>query len=145
MYDLGVSGARTWAWCGGSMLGLFLGLQLVTGVLLSIHYRRSPDEAFFRVQHVIRDVPGGWFLQRMHANGASFFFIVIYAHLCRGLYYGSYRIKLVWLTGIVLLVLSIGVAFTGYVLVWGQISYWGLTVITNLVGAMPYVGPRLVD
>lgn len=120
-------------------------MQVLSGLFLSIHYNSGVEEAFGSVQHIIRDVPGGWFLQRVHANGASFFFIILYAHLCRGLYYASYRIYWVWLTGMLILVLSMGVAFTGYVLVWGQIRYWGLTVIVNLVGALPYVGSALVE
>ena len=144
-YDLKTCITSRWSWCGGSSLALFLVVQLVTGFILTRHYDNSLEGAFERVQRVIHDIPAGWLIQSLHANGASFFFIVLYAHLGRGLYYGCYKKYPVWLSGLVILIVAMGTAFTGYVLVWGQIRYWGLTVITNIVGALPYVGTTLVD
>ena len=132
-------------WNFGRLLGLILGLQIVTGFFLSIHYTADIQLAFSSVSHIVRDVNGGWFIRTLHANGASFFFLCLYVHIGRGLYYGSYSYIGTWLSGIVLLFLVMASAFLGYVLPWGQISFWGATVITNLFSALPYVGENLVN
>lgn len=134
----------TW-WNFGSLLGLCLVTQIATGLFLAIHYTPHIDLAFSRVVHIIRDVNYGWLLRTIHANGASFFFICLYLHVGRGIYYGSYIYILTWFSGILLLLLTIGAAFIGYVLPWGQISFWGATVITNLLSAIPYVGDIVVQ
>ena len=131
-------------WNFGSLLGLILGTQILTGLILAIHYTADVDLAFGSIRHIVRDVNGGWLLRSLHANGASFFFICIYFHVGRGLYYGSYSYKGTWFTGVVLLLLVMATSFLGYVLPWGQISYWGATVITNLFRAFPYFGSDLV-
>ena len=127
-------------WRFGSLLGLCLVIQLVTGFLLACHYTPHVDMAYNSVIHIIRDVPLGWCIRRVHANGASIFFFCIYAHIGRGIYYGSYHILPTWNVGVILYLMLIGIAFLGYVLPWGQISYWGCTVITSIVTAIPYVG-----
>lgn len=132
-------------WNFGSLLGLCLGIQLVTGLLLSIHYTPHVDLAFASVAHISRDVNYGWFLRNIHANGASWFFICIYLHVGRGLYYASYKNQETWNIGIILLLLTMATAFLGYVLVWGQIRFWGATVITNLISAIPYIGKSIVE
>lgn len=109
-----------------------------------MHYSRDLVSAFFSVRHIIRDVSYGWFFRIIHANGASLFFICLYLHVARGLYYISYRSKEVWLIGCSIILLLIGIAFLGYVLPWGQISFWGATVITNLFSAIPYFGSHIV-
>ena len=131
-------------WNFGSLLGLCLGIQIVRGLFLAIHYTSCVEIAFDSVVHIIRDVNYGWVLRYIHANGASFFFICLYFHVARGIYYGSYVIVETWNIGVILLFLVIGTAFVGYVLPWGQISFWGATVITNLVSAVPYVGEIIV-
>lgn len=134
------------AWWGfGSLLGLCLVTQIATGLFLAMHYTPHVDYAFSRVIHIIRDVNYGWLLRTIHANGASFFFICLYLHVGRGLYYGSYIFIFTWFSGVLLLLLTIGAAFIGYVLPWGQISFWGATVITNLLSAVPYVGDIIVQ
>lgn len=132
-------------WNFGSLLGLCLISQLLTGLFLAMHYTSDIATAFSSVAHICRDVNYGWLIRNLHANGASFFFICIYLHIGRGLYYGSYLYKETWNIGVVLLLLVIGTAFVGYVLPWGQISFWGATVITNLLSAVPYVGGTLVQ
>lgn len=132
-------------WNFGSLLGLCLVTQILTGLFLAMHYTPEVTLAFSRVVHIIRDVNYGWLLRCIHANGASFFFICIYLHIGRGIYYGSYLFEFVWFSGILLLFLTMGAAFIGYVLPWGQISFWGATVITNLVSAVPYVGDIVVQ
>lgn len=132
-------------WNFGSLLGLCLGTQILTGLFLAIHYTPDVESAFASVAHICRDVNFGWLIRNLHANGASFFFICIYLHIGRGLYYGSYLFKETWNIGVVLLLLVIMTAFVGYVLPWGQISFWGATVITNLLSAVPYVGTMLVE
>ena len=131
-------------WNFGSCLGLALFLQLVSGLLLSMHYSNTMDTSFDSVSHILRDVRGGWFLRSLHANTASFFFIALYAHVGRGLYYGSYIYFGVWSFGIFLMLLVMAASFLGYVLPWGQISFWGATVITNLFSAIPYFGSSIV-
>jgi len=131
-------------WNFGSLLGLCLSIQLLRGIFLSIHFCADTSLAFSRVRHIGRDVNYGWLLRVIHANGARFFFICLYAHVARGLYYGSYFFTLTWRVGVIILLLTIATAFLGYVLPWGQISFWGATVITNLFSAIPYIGDELV-
>nr|AAN02457.1 cytochrome b [Aphanius iberus] len=132
-------------WNFGSLLGLCLIAQILTGLFLAMHYTSDISMAFSSVAHICRDVNYGWLIRNMHANGASFFFICIYLHIGRGLYYGSYLYKETWNVGVVLLLLVMMTAFVGYVLPWGQMSFWGATVITNLLSAVPYVGDMLVQ
>ncbi len=132
-------------WNFGSLLGLCLIIQILTGLFLAIHYTADINLAFYSVNHICRDVNYGWLLRTLHANGASFFFICIYLHVGRGIYYGSYKFTPTWLIGVIILFLVIGTAFIGYVLPWGQISFWGATVITNLLSAIPYLGIDLVQ
>lgn len=132
-------------WNFGSLLGICLGIQILTGLFLAIHYTARVDLAFSRVAHICRDVNYGWLLRTIHANGASFFFICLYLHTGRGIYYGSYLFLHTWSIGVIIIFLVIGTAFLGYVLPWGQISFWGATVITNLASAIPYVGTDLVQ
>nr|WNH20151.1 cytochrome b [Parablennius marmoreus] len=132
-------------WNFGSLLGLCLIAQLLTGLFLAMHYTSDITTAFSSVAHICRDVNYGWLIRNMHANGASFFFICIYMHIGRGLYYGSYLYKETWNIGVILLLLVMMTAFVGYVLPWGQMSFWGATVITNLLSAFPYIGNTLVQ
>ena len=132
-------------WNFGSLLGLCLITQIVTGLFLAIHYTADISLAFNSVNHICRDVNYGWLLRTIHANGARFFFICIYLHIGRGIYYKSYIYIYTWNIGVILLFLTIGTAFIGYVLPWGQISFWGATVITNLLSAIPYLGNDLVQ
>lgn len=137
----------SYAWNFGSLLATCLGLQIVTGVLLSMHYTPNVDLAFVSVEHIMRDVNYGWLLRYIHANVASFFFIFVYAHIGRGLYYGSYKAPrtLTWSIGVIMLVLMMGIAFLGYVLPYGQMSLWGATVITNMLSAVPWIGQDFVQ
>nr|YP_002333140.1 cytochrome b [Takifugu pardalis]ABX57808.1 cytochrome b [Takifugu pardalis]BAG85430.1 cytochrome b [Takifugu pardalis]BAU03990.1 cytochrome b [Takifugu pardalis] len=132
-------------WNFGSLLGLCLITQIITGLFLAMHYTSDISTAFSSVAHICRDVNYGWLIRNLHANGASFFFICLYSHIGRGLYYGSYLSKETWNVGVVLLLLVMATAFVGYVLPWGQMSFWGATVITNLLSAVPYVGNTLVQ
>nr|AEN95112.1 cytochrome b [Campostoma ornatum] len=132
-------------WNFGSLLGLCLITQILTGLFLAMHYTSDISTAFSSVTHICRDVNYGWLIRNMHANGASFFFICIYMHIARGLYYGSYLYKETWNIGVVLLLLVMMTAFVGYVLPWGEMSFWGATVITNLLSAVPYMGDTLVQ
>nr|ABY58669.1 cytochrome b [Diadophis punctatus] len=132
----------TW-WNFGSMLLTCLILQTTTGFFLAIHYTANINLAFSSIIHITRDVPYGWIMQNLHATGASMFFICIYIHIARGLYYGSYLNKEVWLSGTTLLITLMATAFFGYVLPWGQMSFWAATVITNLLTAVPYLGSTL--
>ena len=132
-------------WNFGSILGLCLITQILTGLFLAIHYVPHIDLAFSSVAHISRDVNYGWLLRNIHANGASIFFICLYLHVGRGIYYRSFLYQETWNIGVVLLVLVIASAFVGYVLPWGQISFWAATVITNLLSAIPYIGKALVE
>nr|ABV45231.1 cytochrome b [Ictalurus pricei] len=132
-------------WNFGSLLLLCLMAQILTGLFLAMHYTSDISTAFSSVAHICRDVNYGWLIRNLHANGASFFFICIYLHIGRGLYYGSYLYKETWNIGVVLLLLVMMTAFVGYVLPWGQMSFWGATVITNLLSAVPYMGNALVQ
>nr|YP_009861965.1 cytochrome b [Hierodula membranacea]ALG66349.1 cytochrome b [Hierodula membranacea] len=138
------SNISSW-WNFGSLLGLCLGIQIMTGLFLAMHYSAHIDLAFSSVAHICRDVNYGWLLRTLHANGASMFFICIYLHIGRGMYYGSYKFYFTWMTGVVILFLVMATAFMGYVLPWGQMSFWGATVITNLLSAIPYLGIELVQ
>ncbi len=135
-----------WMWIWGVMLSVFLVIQIVTGIVLVMHYTPNVDLAFASVEHIMRDVNGGWLLRYMHANGASFFFIAVYLHIFRGLYYGSYKAprEITWIIGILIYLAMMATAFMGYVLPWGQMSFWGATVITNLFSAIPLVGDSIV-
>nr|YP_009645832.1 cytochrome b [Myuchelys georgesi]QBX97504.1 cytochrome b [Myuchelys georgesi] len=132
-------------WNFGSLLGMCLILQLATGIFLAMHYSPDISMAFSSISHIQRDVQYGWLIRNMHANGASLFFMCIYLHIGRGIYYGSYLYNKTWNTGVILLFLVMATAFVGYVLPWGQMSFWGATVITNLLSAIPYAGPTLVE
>nr|YP_007627186.1 cytochrome b [Chaeturichthys stigmatias]AGH15500.1 cytochrome b [Chaeturichthys stigmatias]QDA81972.1 cytochrome b [Chaeturichthys stigmatias] len=132
-------------WNFGSLLGLCLIAQILTGLFLAMHYTADVTTAFSSVTHICRDVNFGWLIRNMHANGASFFFICLYLHIGRGLYFGSYLYKETWSIGVVLFLLVMMTAFVGYVLPWGQMSFWGATVITNLLSAIPYAGTTLVQ
>nr|UYG47201.1 cytochrome b [Thraupis glaucocolpa]UYG47202.1 cytochrome b [Thraupis glaucocolpa] len=138
------SNISTW-WNFGSLLGVCLITQIVTGLLLAMHYTADTNLAFSSVAHMCRDVQFGWLIRNLHANGASFFFICIYLHIGRGIYYGSYLYKETWNVGVILLLALMATAFVGYVLPWGQMSFWGATVITNLFSAIPYIGQTLVE
>lgn len=131
-------------WSFGSLAGIMLVVQIVTGIFLSMHYVANVNYAFDSVEHIMRDVNAGWLLRYMHANGASFFFIVVYLHIVKAFWYKSYRYHpWVWKSGILIFLLLMGTAFIGYVLPWGQMSFWGATVITNLVTVIPGVGPHI--
>nr|BAK42341.1 cytochrome b [Cetopsidium sp. NM-2010] len=132
-------------WNFGSLLLLCLMMQIITGLFLAMHYTSDISLAFSSVVHICRDVNYGWLIRNIHANGASFFFICLYLHIGRGLYYGSYLYKETWNIGVILFLLVMMTAFVGYVLPWGQMSFWGATVITNLLSAVPYIGNDLVQ
>lgn len=132
-------------WNFGSLLGLCLIVQIITGLFLTIHFCPNVEIAFNRVIHINRDVNYGWIIRNLHANGASFFFICIYAHIGRGIYYSSYTLSITWTIGVLILFATIATAFLGYVLPWGQIRFWGATVITNLLSAIPYLGTPIVQ
>jgi quinol-cytochrome oxidoreductase complex cytochrome b subunit len=131
----------------GSLAGIMLVVQILTGIFLAMHYTPHIDLAFNSVEHIMRDVNNGWLMRYIHANGASFFFIVVYVHIFRGLYYGSYITprEALWCSGVIIFILMMATAFMGYVLPWGQMSFWGATVITNLFSAIPLVGKDIVD
>ena len=137
----------SYMWNFGSLLGLCLISQIISGILLAMHYQGSASFAFLSVEHIMRDVQNGWLIRMAHANIASFFFIFVYLHISRGLYYGSYRSPRmgVWVTGTIIFFLMMATAFLGYVLPYGQMSLWGATVITNLLSAIPWLGKSLVE
>ena len=134
-------------WNFGSLAGFFLLVQIITGIILSMHYTAHVDHAFSSIEHIMRNVNHGWLIRYIHMNGASFFFIVVFVHIFRGLYYGSYKAprELLWWLGIIILLLMMATAFMGYVLPWGQMSFWGATVITNLFSAIPLVGESITQ
>nr|ADW95780.1 cytochrome b [Neophocaena phocaenoides] len=138
------SNISSW-WNFGSLLGLCLIMQILTGLFLAMHYTPDTSTAFSSVTHICRDVNYGWIIRYLHANGASMFFICLYIHIGRGLYYGSYMFQETWNIGVLLLLMVMTTAFVGYVLPWGQMSFWGATVITNLLSAIPYIGSTLVE
>lgn len=137
----------SYAWNFGSLLALCLGIQIATGVILAMHYTPNVDLRFISVEHIMRDVNYGWMIRYIHANVASFFFIFVYLHVARGLYYGSYKSPrvLLWSIGVVILILMMAIAFLGYVLPYGQMSLWGATVITNMLSAIPWIGRDLTQ
>ncbi|MBN9061161.1 MAG: cytochrome b [Rhizobiales bacterium 65-9] len=134
-------------WTFGGILTFMLVAQIVTGVILVMHYTPNAELAFNSVEHIMRDVNYGWLLRYLHANGASMFFLAVYIHIFRGLYYGSYKAprEILWILGVIIFVLMMAAAFMGYVLPWGQMSFWGATVITNLLGALPIVGDTILS
>jgi len=132
-------------WNFGSLLGICLIIQIITGIFLAIHYCPNTANAFDRIIHICRNVNYGWIIRTIHANGASLFFICIYLHIGRGIYYNSYNLVETWIIGVIILFIVIATAFLGYVLPWGQISFWGATVITNLLSAIPYLGTSVVQ
>ena len=131
-----------WMWIWGIVLTFCLALQIITGIVLVMHYTPHVDMAFASVEHIMRNVNGGHMIRYLHQNGASLFFIAVYAHIFRGLYYGSYKAprEITWIIGMLIYLLMMGTAFMGYVLPWGQMSFWGATVITGLFGAIPFIG-----
>nr|AWN56310.1 cytochrome b [Neomegalotomus parvus] len=131
-------------WNFGSLLGMCLGIQIITGIFLAMHYTANVELAFNSVIHICRDVNNGWLIRNTHANGASLFFMCMYLHIGRGMYYSSYKLTMTWNIGVLLLFLVMATAFLGYVLPWGQMSLWGATVITNLLSAIPYLGTDIV-
>lgn len=134
-------------WNIGSLLGLCLIIQVITGILIAIHYSSNIELAFSSIEHIMRDIKNGWILRYIHANGASLFFICIYIHIAKGLYYGSYKSPrtLTWIIGIIIFIITIATAFLGYCSVYGQISHWGALVITNLFSAIPFIGKDIVE
>nr|YP_009054342.1 cytochrome b [Heliconius pachinus]AIJ02028.1 cytochrome b [Heliconius pachinus] len=138
------SNISSW-WNFGSLLALCLMIQIITGLFLTMYYSANIDISFYSVNYICRNVNYGWLIRTLHANGASFFFICIYLHIGRGIYYESFNLKLTWLVGVIILFLLMATAFMGYVLPWGQMSFWGATVITNLLSAIPYLGNMLVN
>nr|YP_009172228.1 cytochrome b [Cyrtarachne nagasakiensis]ALF36385.1 cytochrome b [Cyrtarachne nagasakiensis] len=145
LVDLPSPSSLTYFWNFGSLLGIFLMFQILTGLFLAMQFSGSVILSFDSLIHMMRDVNYGWMMRIFHANGASFFFLFMYMHMGRGLYYGSYRFTKTWLSGVTILLLSMATAFLGYVLPWGQMSFWAATVIANLLSAIPYVGVMLVE
>nr|QNV11995.1 cytochrome b [Formica rufibarbis]QOY24480.1 cytochrome b [Formica sp. DM656]QOY24507.1 cytochrome b [Formica sp. DM659] len=135
----------SYLWNFGSLLGLFLFIQIISGFFLSMHYCPNTNFAFMSIIHIIQNVKLGWLMHNIHINGASMFFICMYLHISRGLYYNSYKLTNTWLIGVSIYLLSMATAFLGYVLPWGQMSFWGATVITNLVSTIPYIGNLMVQ
>nr|YP_010134457.1 cytochrome b [Dausara latiterminalis]QWM93947.1 cytochrome b [Dausara latiterminalis] len=132
-------------WNFGSLLAMCLIIQIITGLFLTMYYTANIELAFYSVNYICRNVNYGWLIRTLHANGASFFFICIYIHIGRGIYYESFNLKMTWMVGVIILFLLMATAFMGYVLPWGQMSFWGATVITNLLSAIPYLGNMLVN
>src|SRR5882672_4142906 len=133
-------------WNFGAIATVMLVLMIVTGIVLATNYTPHTTMAFDSVERIMRDVPSGWLIRYLHMTGASFFFIAVYVHIFRGMFYGSYKKprELLWILGVIILLLMMATAFMGYVLPWGQMSYWGATVITNLFSAIPVIGPKIV-
>nr|AXY66790.1 cytochrome b [Lymantria postalba] len=132
-------------WNFGSLLALCLIIQIITGLFLTMYYTANIELSFYSVNYICRNVNYGWLIRTLHANGASLFFICIYLHIGRGIYYESFNLKQTWMIGVMIFFLLMGTAFMGYVLPWGQMSFWGATVITNLLSAIPYLGTMLVN
>ena len=137
----------SYIWSFGSIAGICLVIQILTGIFLAMHYTPHIDLAFSSVEHIIRDVNNGWFIRYTHANGASIFFRIVYIHIARGLYYGSFITprEHLWCSGVAIFIAIIATGFIGYVLPWGQMSFWGATVITNLFSAIPLIGPSITQ
>nr|BCS80000.1 cytochrome b [Monomorium triviale] len=131
-------------WNFGSLLGMFLFIQIVSGFFLSMHYCPNINMAFNSIIHIMQNVSGGWLMHNIHINGATLFFVFMYMHMARGIYYGSFSLVYTWVVGVSIFFISMGTAFLGYVLPWGQMSFWGATVITNLVSTIPYIGNMVV-
>src|SRR6202008_1277061 len=133
-------------WAFGAILAFMLGAQIVTGIVLVMHYTPHADMAFDSVEHIMRDVNYGWLIRYLHSNGASMFFVAVYVHMARGMYYGSYKEprEVLWILGVILYLLMMATGFLGYTLPWGQMSFWGATVITNFFSAIPIVGESIV-
>nr|YP_010415143.1 cytochrome b [Ceratina smaragdula]URX52627.1 cytochrome b [Ceratina smaragdula] len=132
-------------WNFGSLLGIFLMIQIMSGFILSMHYCPNINYSFDSIIHIMKNVNSGWMIRLIHMNGASFYFMLMYMHISRNLFYHSYKFKYTWMIGVTILFLSMGTAFLGYVLPWGQMSFWGATVITNLLSAIPYIGQMMVE
>nr|YP_010279295.1 cytochrome b [Tetrapedia diversipes]UKG21064.1 cytochrome b [Tetrapedia diversipes] len=132
-------------WNYGSLLGLFLMIQIISGLFLSFHYCPNIDMAFKSIVHIMKDTNSGWLIRLIHMNGASFYFIMMYIHISRNIYYNSFKLNHVWNVGIMIFLLSMMTAFMGYVLPWGQMSFWGATVITNLISVIPFIGQMIVE
>nr|QUB07187.1 cytochrome b [Spilopyra sumptuosa] len=145
LIDLPTPSNITLLWNFGSLLGTCLIIQLITGIFLAMHYCPNIELAFNSISHICRDVNYGWLMRTLHANGASFFFICLYIHIGRGLYYHSFNLMMTWMSGVTIFFMVMGTAFLGYVLPWGQMSFWGATVITNLLSAIPYLGNSIVQ
>lgn len=135
----------SYIWNYESFLGLFLTIQILRGLILTIHYSANINIAFFRIIHIIQNVSNGWLIHNIHINRASCFFICIYTHIRRKLYYSSHTLIQTWITGVRILLISMATAFLGYVLPWGQISFWGATVIANLITTIPYIGNTIIN
>nr|YP_009725909.1 cytochrome b [Dianemobius furumagiensis]QHQ73106.1 cytochrome b [Dianemobius furumagiensis] len=138
------SNISSW-WNFGSLLGICLLIQILTGLFLAMHYCANIEMAFDSIIHISRDVNYGWMLRIIHANGASMFFVCLYIHVGRGIYYNSFNLYFTWMIGVMILFMVMATAFVGYVLPWGQMSFWGATVITNLLSAIPFLGTDLVQ
>nr|APX40146.1 cytochrome b [Cryptocephalus lusitanicus] len=145
LIDLPSPSNISYMWNFGSLLGMCLMIQIITGIFLAMHYCPNIDLAFNSISHICRNVNNGWLIRTLHANGASLFFICLYIHIGRGIYYGSYNLTETWMTGVTIFFIIMATAFLGYVLPWGQMSFWGATVITNLVSAIPYAGISIVQ
>nr|ARH54648.1 cytochrome b [Schizotus pectinicornis] len=145
LIDLPTPSNISYMWNFGSLLGMCLMIQIITGIFLAMHFCPNIQMAFDSMIHICRDVNYGWLIRIIHANGASFFFICIYMHIGRGIYYSSYNLIHTWLIGVIILFITMATAFLGYVLPWGQMSFWGATVITNLLSAIPYLGTMIVQ
>nr|YP_007474892.1 cytochrome b [Liphistius erawan]AFC77880.1 cytochrome b [Liphistius erawan] len=145
LYDLPTPSSISYMWNFGSLLGISLIIQILTGLFLTMHFSADINLSFQSVAHIYYDVNYGWLMRSIHSNGASLFFLLAYLHLARGMYYGGYRKPEVWNIGIIILLTMMATAFLGYVLPWGQMSFWAATVITNLLSAIPSLGPTLVQ
>nr|YP_010937982.1 cytochrome b [Spirobolus grahami]WKY95843.1 cytochrome b [Spirobolus grahami] len=145
LIDLPSPSNISYMWNMGSLLGMCLLIQILTGLFLALHFSASTDISFFTVTHITHDVSMGWLIRSIHSNGASLFFICLYTHVAKGIYYNSFTLHLTWMSGITILLLVMMATFLGYVLPWGQMSFWAATVITNLLSTIPYIGTTLVQ
>nr|YP_010736697.1 cytochrome b [Heterophrynus longicornis]WEM34681.1 cytochrome b [Heterophrynus longicornis] len=145
LIDLPSPSNISYLWNFGSLLGLCLIIQLITGIFLTMHYCPDISMAFSSMSHICRDVNYGWLIRNIHMNGASLFFMMIYLHIARGIYFSSFYLHMTWNMGVIILFTTMATAFLGYVLPWGQMSFWGATVITNLLSAIPYCGQSIVQ
>lgn len=145
LIDLPAPRNISYMWGYGSLIGVLLVIQIVSGVLLAMHYIGHIEEAFKAVGHITRDIEGGHIIRYLHSNCATILFMGLYIHMGRGIYYGGYRQKEVWVSGVILYIIMMATAFIGYVLPWGQMSYWAATVITSLFTAIPYIGKTIVE